>query len=250
MGGIAAQAHAFVPSCQPFMRAAAFAGEKRRTALCYADSPFNEFSGMKPSEMKKELESYGISTKSMFDKKEFEEALKEARVKNGLGKDAATMNSKEKNNKNDILGNKTKRELSSKWKSVASATKKALDNLKENPFHANTSKTSSSPSDKSNSREERYNLALEEGAKMKLSILKKELENRGISTKSFFEKSDLVEAYANSIADNKTSTSRHRGSSKERESFDPSYKDVIMHNFDPASILAGDIVIDITEAMG
>lgn len=95
---------------------------------------------------------------------------------------------------------------------------------------------------------------------MKLSSLKKALQDRGISTNSFFEKSDLVKAYANAIADNSepkatssaTSTntdSRHGGSKNERESFDPSYKDVIMHAFDPSSILPGDVVIDITETV-
>jgi len=279
---IVIQTHAFVPSCQPFTRTTAFVGDKRRmtvpSVLWYADSPVNELSGMKASDMKKELESYGISTKSMFDKKEFENALKEARVKNGLEKEVTTMNSKEKKKKNGVRGSsKTKREkLSSKWKNVASATKQALDNLKENPFPGSTSTektespatksspstttTSSSSNDESTSREERYKLALEEGASMKLSNLKKELQDRGISTNSFFEKSDLVKAYANAIADNsepkaknstknKNTGSRHGGSNNERERFDPYYKDVIMHPFDPSSILPGDVVIDITETV-
>jgi len=280
MAVVVIQSHAFVPSCQQFTKTTAFVGDKRRmtvpSVLWYTDSPVNELSGMNASDMKKELESYGISTKSMFDKKEFENALKEARVKNGLEKEVTTMNSKEK--KNGVWGSsKTKREkLSSKWKNVASATKQALDNLKENPFPGSTSTektgspatksppptttTSSSSNDESTSREERYKLALEEGACMKLSNLKKELQERGISTNSFFEKSDLVKAYANAIADNsepkaknstknKNTGSRHGGSNNERERFDPSYKDVIMHPFDPSSILSGDVVIDITETV-
>jgi len=279
MAVVVIQSHAFVPSCQQFTKTTAFVGDKRRmtvpSVLWYTDSPVNELSGMNASDMKKELESYGISTKSMFDKKEFENALKEARVKNGLEKEVTTMNSKEK--KNGVWGSsKTKREkLSSKWKNVASATKQALDSLKENPFPGSTSTengspstksspstttTSSSSNEKSTSREERYNLALEEGATMKLSNLKKELQDRGISTNSFFEKSDLVKAYANAIADNsepkaknstknKNTGSRHGGSNNERERFDPSYKDVIMHPFDPSSILSGDVVIDITETV-
>lgn len=86
---------------------------------------------------------------------------------------------------------------------------------------------------------------------MKLSSLKKELQDRGISTSSFFEKSDLVTAYANAIADYvKVKSSRANTTSRSDESFDPSYRTVIMHAFDPSTILAaGDVIIDVTETV-
>merc|ERR1712238_617883 len=91
---------------------------------------------------------------------------------------------------------------------------------------------------KNNTRQQRYEVALKEGAAMKISRLKNELTDRGISTVSYFEKSDLIDAYANAIADNsvsndKTSPTNKGTTNTDRRSsndaiFDPSYKNVIM----------------------
>merc|ERR1712086_903853 len=171
------------------------------------------------------------------------------------------------------MGNKDKtqeKKKSSIWKGISSAAKEVLDSNakkfsdsvssstkeKSSSFSAATSNNS-----KNNTRQQRYEFALKEGAAMKISELKNELTNRGISTVSYFEKSDLIDAYANAIADNNsvsndktsptnnkgTTTNTDRRSSSNDAIFDPSYKNVIMSSFDPSTmILSGEVVIDIT----
>jgi len=295
---------AFVPRChyQPSRSAAittspstsAYGKKKRKTVsssslLWYTESPEDSLlSKMKSPDMKKELESYGISTKSMFDKKEFETALKEARRKGDLedkrktkvtttNTSSTTTNKKhfkqevatssdssaEKGKNKDKTQEKKK---SSIWKGITSAAKEVLDSNakkfsdsvssstkeKSSSFSAATSNNS-----KNNTRQQRYEVALKEGAAMKISKLKNELTDRGISTVSYFEKSDLIDAYANAIADNsvsndKTSPTNKGTTNTDRRSsndaiFDPSYKNVIMSSFDLRTmILPGEVVIDIT----
>merc|ERR1712194_936364 len=197
---------AFVPRChyQPSRSAtittspstSAYGKRKRKTVpspslLWYAESPEDSLlSKMKSPDMKKELESYGISTKSMFDKKEFETALKEARRKGDLedkrktkvtttNTSSTTTNKKhfrqevatssdssaEKGkNKNKTRGEKK----SSIWKGIASAAKEVLDSNtkkfsdsvssstkeKSSSFSAATSNNS-----KNNTRQQRYEVA-------------------------------------------------------------------------------------------
>jgi len=84
---------------------------------------------------------------------------------------------------------------------------------------------------------------------MRISSLNKELQDRGISTGSFFDKSSLVEAYANAIADDiraESTNGQSAGRHEEQSSFDPSYRNVIMHKFDPRTLMGGDIIIDIS----
>merc|ERR1712166_48134 len=98
---------------------------------------------------------------------------------------------------------------------------------------ADTSDDQESPSSSTTAttRYERYEKAVEEGKSMSISSLKQELKDRRISTSSFFEKFDLVKAYANAIADDtKDKDSKSRNASRRSEqSFDPSYRNVIMH---------------------
>ena len=88
---------------------------------------------------------------------------------------------------------------------------------------------------------------------MKVSELKKDLQSRGVSTVSFFEKSEFEKAYAEAVADNKASSSGptgSTGSSSRRaaeEKFDPSYRDVVMQKIDRRQ-LAGQRVIDVNAA--
>jgi len=297
---------AFVPRChyQPSRSAAittspstsAYGKKKRKTVsssslLWYAESPEDSLlSKMKSPDMKKELESYGISTKSMFDKKEFETALKEARRKGDLEDkrktkvtttNTSSTTTNKKHFKQEVATssdssaekgknkNKTReKKKSSIWKGIASAAKEVLDSNakkfsdsvssstkeKSSSFSAATSNNS-----KNNTRQQRYEVALKEGAAMKISKLKNELTDRGISTVSYFEKSDLIDAYANAIADNsvsndKTSPTNKGTTNTDRRSsndsiFDPSYKNVIMSSFDLRTmILPGEVVIDITAA--
>merc|ERR1712238_195247 len=256
-------------------------GRKKRkivsspSLLWYAESPEDSLlSEMKSPDMRMELESYGISTKSMFDKKEFETALQEARRKGGLEDRSKTKvtttstTSSTTTNKKDLKQetvatssdssgekrknkNKKTREQkkSSIWKDIASAAKEVLgsnakkfsDSVsssttkeKSSSFSAATRNNNNNNNSKNNTRQQRYEFALKEGAAMKISKLKNELTGRGISTASYFEKSDLIDAYANAIADNDTV-------------FDPSYKNVIMSSYDPSTmILPGEVVIDTT----
>jgi hypothetical protein len=172
------------------------------TCVLFAELP--DIKSMKATEMRKELESYGVPTKSLFEKSEFAEALKQART-----------------------GKK-----------------------RNEPEKASSSSTgSSSGSSSSPSREEIYNEALKTAKTMKVGDLKKELQAKGISTKSFFEKSEFVKAYAEAVADNKTGSGAPGGSSRRRqeEPMDPSYRDVVMMKVDRRQ-LAGLSVIDVSLA--
>ena len=267
---------AFVPTCHQPRSAITTStfGRKGKTAasslLWFAESPEDSLSEMKASDMKRELQSYGVSTKSMFDKEEFEKALKDARLSDFKEKRKAraatttTTNEEEEDDKEvstssnssgkDSNKSKTREKWSSRWKDMASTAKEVLDsNSKKFSDYASSKdkSSSSSSSTSSNNRQQRYDLALEEGAAMKLSSLKSELKNRGISTASFFEKSDLINAYANAIADsinsNKRSTkSTNTNRSSNNNSFDPSYRTVSCISFDPSSFLSGEVIIDIT----
>ena len=181
---------AFVVTRDPFIIS-------RRTRL-FAELP--EIDTMKASEMRKELESYGISTKSLFEKGEFIEALKKARAE---GMSATT-------------------------------------NSDENSTNGETVTEEESSSETSASREERYQEALEIAKTMKVGDLKKELTSRGISTASFFEKTEFIKAYAEAIADN-----IQGGSTKPREEpRDPAYRDVVMQKIN-TGVLRGQKVIDV-----
>jgi hypothetical protein len=174
------------------------------TAL-FAELP--DIKSMKATEMRKELESYGVQTKSLFEKSEFAEALKKARTEGKKPKEPKTASS-------------------------SSST--------------GGSGGSSSSSSSSSSREERYNQALKTAKAMKVGDLKKELQAKGVSTSSFFEKSEFVKAYAEAVTDNKTGSGAG-GSRRQEEPMDPSYRDVVMIKVDRRQ-LAGQSVIDVTLA--
>eukprot|EP00980_Cylindrotheca_fusiformis_P003244 scaffold735_cov116-Cylindrotheca_fusiformis.AAC.14 len=180
----------------------------RWTTRLFAELP--DIGKMKAGEMRKELESYGISTKSLFEKSEFVEALKKARAE---GKTAV------KNNDNKTSDDSSK----------ASTT--AEDS---------TTTTNGEDTASSSSREERYKKALEKAKGMKVGELKKELTNRGISTASFFEKTEFVKAYAEAVADNK----KGKGGGSRQEPHDPSFRDVTMQKISKGSLM-GQKVIDV-----
>jgi hypothetical protein len=127
---------------------------------------------MRAGELKKELESYGINTKSFLEKKELVAALQKARA--------------------DGLQPKT----------TATTT---TTTTAESPSSTSSSSTSSSSSS-TLSREER--LALEVAKlsqeKMKASDMKKELQERGVSTRALFEKYEFVQALAAARVDGVT----------------------------------------------
>jgi len=79
------------------------------------------------------------------------------------------------------------------------------------------------------SREDRILEEMEKAKSMKVAELKKALEDRGVSTRSFFEKSEFVRAYAEAVVDGTqaktTSSSRTR---RDEDDNDPSYRTVVM----------------------
>lgn len=166
---------------------------------------------MKASELRKELQSYGISTKSFFEKSELVEAVEKARVE---GK-TPIADSSSATSGDDGDGKKS---------------------------------TSSS----SMSREEKLAKEIDSCNKMKVGELKKELESYGISTKSFFEKSEFVKAVAEARVDGvkKSKSAGRTGSTRatsrrEEEEYDPSYRDVNMQKMDRRTLMGSSPVIDI-----
>lgn len=92
-------------------------------------------------------------------------------------------------------------------------------------------------------------------SKMKASEMRKELESYGISTKSFFEKSEFEEALKKARAEGKTSAKNNKSSGsgfgkssasppKEDEPFDESYQNVAMQKIDKRQLF-GQNVIDV-----
>jgi len=177
--------------------------------------------------MRKELESYGISTKSFFEKSEFATALKKARTQGKQPKKTASTTSTAEPN-----GAKANGKSSSSTSSSSSGS---------------SSSSSGSGSSKSKaSRAEQLEQEMTKAKAMKVGDLKKELQARGVSTKSFFEKTEFVKAYAQAVVDGVT-TKKGAGSAAAQEDFDPSYRDVSMMKMDARDprMLQG-TVIDVT----
>lgn len=175
---------------------------KFSTTQLYA-SKSKDIQKMKASEMKAELESYGISTKSMFEKSEFAEALMKARAE---GK--TPMNDKKK-------------------KSTTSSSSSGGFGSKSN------NKKSSGKKNKELSREDLIKEEMDKIKSMKLGDIRKELSERGISSKSFFEKSEFIKALAVARVDSPV---------PEEEEYDSSYRDVQMQKFAPMSIGAMKVI--------
>lgn len=120
-------------------------------------STLQEPSNMKVKELREELESYGMSTKSYFEKSELVTAVEKAR-----------------------LEGKTP---------ISTQSKKSSTSSESND-------TSSNASESSKSKSERLAEEIEKCMNMKVSELKAELKSYGISISSFFEKSEFVQALA------------------------------------------------------
>jgi len=152
------------------------------------EEELKDISSMRIGEIKQELESYGISTKSFLEKSELVEAVAKARA-DGL-----------------------------KPKPKASTTTKSSTrtNTESNSASSSTSSSSSSSSSTdSRPREERLKEEVKKCQTMKNSELKQELTERGISTASFFEKAEFVNALAEARVDNITKKSAAGSSNEE-----------------------------------
>lgn len=158
---------------------------------------------MKIGEIRAELESYGISTKAFLEKKEMVAALTKARAE---GKQPI---------KSKSSSTTTKQQQSAGSTSSSSSAK--------------TSSRSSSSGTKV-SRDDRIKEEMTKASTMGVADLKKELAKMGISTKSFFEKSEFVRAYAEAVVDGVGVNGNAGGSPKvdSGEPYDPEYRDVVM----------------------
>ena len=79
---------------------------------------------------------------------------------------------------------------------------------------------------------------------MRVSELKQKLKEMGVNTKSFFEKTEFVRAYAEAVVDGVSGSK----SAAREEDYDPEYRDVVMQKFDPNTqqrYLLGGTIIDI-----
>lgn len=150
--------------CVSFMVVPPRASVRNELLLFSSPVSTDDIESMRAGEMKKELESYGISTRSFIEKKELVEALKKARADGLQPKTSSTPTPAPRNSSNSPVD-----------------------------------EPSSTESNKS--REERLAEEMERCKAMKAGELRKELEARGISTKSFFEKPEFVKALAEAIVD-------------------------------------------------
>jgi uncharacterized protein with GYD domain len=157
------------------------------TQLSVASSALPDTKVMKAAELRKELQSYGISTKSFFEKGELVDAVNKARVEG----------------------------------------KKQIKNGKEAEAASGSASSNSEASSSSKPRSERLAEEMEKCKSMKVGELKKELESFGISTKSFFEKSEFVKALAEARVDG---VAKGKG---QEEPFDPTYRDVVIQKMSP-----------------
>ena len=189
----------------------------------------NEINSMKAKDIRQELQSYGIPTKAFFEKSELVDALVAAR----------------KEGKTPVVGvngdddGATSSASTSDASSSSETTTSASSNNKSSSSSAN--------------RQERLKQEMEKCKSMKVGELKKELESYGVSTKSFFEKSEFVRAVAeirvDGVKKKQTSTSTAgsstSGTVKEEETRDPSFRDVTVSKFTGDKALLGRGVIDV-----
>ena len=165
---------------------------------------------MKPRDMRKELESYGISTKSFLEKKELVAALTKARQE-GM---------------------------------VPVVDEVKAEQAPQTTPSSTTTKASDTDSSSGKSRDERLQEEIVRCQNMKIPELKAELKKLGIPTKTYFEKSEFVRALAEARVDG-ISNKAGQTTLADEEVFDPSYRDVVMQKLTSDPRLLGGSVIDI-----
>ena len=187
----------------------------------------NEINSMKAKDIRQELQSYGIPTKAFFEKSELVDALVAAR-KEGKTPVVVGVNGDD----DGATSSASTSDASSSSETTTSAS-------------SNNKRTSSA------NRQERLNQEMEKCKSMKVGELKKELESYGVSTKSFFEKSEFVRAVAeirvDGVKKKQTSTTTAGSSSGtvKEEPRDPSFRDVTVSKFTGDKALLGRGVIDV-----
>ena len=141
-----------------------------------------EIKSMRVAAIKSELESYGISTRTFLEKSELVEALVQARKE---GKTPMASSS------------------SSSTTTTTASTSGGASTSSTSTTTTTTNNASSSTSSTTD-RQARLTTEMENCKSMKVSDLKAELESYGISTKSFFEKSEFVKSVAEARVDGVT----------------------------------------------
>ena len=139
-----------------------------------------EVKGMRVSAIKQELESYGISTKTFLEKSELVDALVQAR----------------RDGKTPIVS--------------SSSTSTSSSSESTTTTSSSSSTATSGPATDSADRQAKIQLEMEKCKSMKVGELKSELESYGISTKSFFEKSEFVKAVSEARVDGVTKKSKKK----------------------------------------
>mmetsp|Transcript_15561 Transcript_15561/g.24193 ORF Transcript_15561/g.24193 Transcript_15561/m.24193 type:complete len:365 (-) Transcript_15561:13-1107(-) len=147
----------------------------RSTSTSTTTLLIDEINAMRAGAIKKELESMGINTKTFLEKSELVDALVKAREEGRTGTPVVE-------------------------------TKEAKEEEVEQDEDATTSTSSSTSS--SLSRAEKIAEEMQKCQSMKAGELKKELESLGISTKTFFEKSEFVKALAEARVDGVTTNKK------------------------------------------
>eukprot|EP00560_Eucampia_antarctica_P005954 CAMPEP_0197824054 /NCGR_PEP_ID=MMETSP1437-20131217/1369_1 /TAXON_ID=49252 ORGANISM="Eucampia antarctica, Strain CCMP1452" /NCGR_SAMPLE_ID=MMETSP1437 /ASSEMBLY_ACC=CAM_ASM_001096 /LENGTH=267 /DNA_ID=CAMNT_0043423533 /DNA_START=166 /DNA_END=966 /DNA_ORIENTATION=- len=140
-------------------------------------SASSDIASMRVGELKKELESYGISTKSFLEKTELVDAVEKARADGKTPVQATTT-------------------TTTTTPSPTASTPPSTDNSASKK--KKKKKRSSSPE---MPRDERIAEEMTKCSTMKAGELKKELEGMGVSTRSFFEKTEFVRALAEARVD-------------------------------------------------
>lgn len=189
---------------------------------------------MRVKEMRAELDSYGISTRTFLEKKEFLDALEKARAANGASNGASTKSAKKAPDSHH--GNKDAQAHNNNNKSSHEKSHSHSNQAGRSQQKANDTQKGKA----STTRAQRLQAAAEKAKSMRVSELKQKLKQMGISTKSFFEKTEFVRAYAEAVVDG-------IGSDAQQQGFDPEYRDVVMQKIDPKtqSFLLGGSIIDI-----
>ena len=165
------------PSLPPRVGRACTRAVRSSALYSTSTSDLPEIATMRAGEIKKELESYGISTKSFLEKSELVDALTKARAEG-------------------------KTPIASSAASSSTSTTSSTDGAsrkKKKKVRSEAADDSAPPTGAE--REKRIAEEMGKCQSMKAGELKAELQSLGVSTKSFFEKSEFVKALAEARVD-------------------------------------------------
>jgi hypothetical protein len=166
---------------------------------------------MRTGDIRKELKSYGISTKSLLERQDLVDALEKARAEekqqsmlNKIARPPVSVirtriSDIEKELKSDRISTESRKKKKKRLATMenALAIKEQQSMMKRPPV----------ATDRTLPRDERIALEIKNCNRMHSSLIKEELEERGIDPKGFFEKSEMVRTLAESRVDGITTSS-------------------------------------------